>query len=203
MTRCDGCEWSRRGGGGLRTISEKHNLLRKKAEAHGIGARHSARNLMARESKQINGFGAKTCTFSVNCLMTEGGRGGRGKASMGEGSDGPGIMTKEATFSSDLCADTRAARRLKPDVYAASACTPWPPSLEKFPTRKMRRFASAAAANVASRVEKKEVRPVHTRSESSQRSLRMALGLSFCDTVWGYVRICIYVCLYLCVFVFV
>ncbi len=159
-------------GGQLHTISEKHNLLRKKAEAHGIGARHGARNLMARKSKQKSSFDVKTCTFSVNCLITEGGRGGRGKASMGEGSDGPGIMTKEATFSSDLCADTRAARRLKPDVYAASACTPWPPSFEKFPTRKMRRFASAQAANVASRVEKKEARPVHTRSESSQRSLK-------------------------------
>jgi hypothetical protein len=43
---------------------------------------------------------------------------------MGEGSDGPGTMTNEATFSKALCVDTSAARRLKPEVYAASACTP-------------------------------------------------------------------------------
>ncbi len=55
-------------------------------------------------------------TFSVNCLMTEGGRGGRGKASMGEGSEGPGIITNDDTFSSALCDATNAARRLKPAV---------------------------------------------------------------------------------------
>lgn len=49
--------------------------------------------------------------------MTDDGSGGRGKASMGEGSEGPGIMTNEATFSGALCEATRAARRLKPDVY--------------------------------------------------------------------------------------
>jgi hypothetical protein len=38
----------------------------------------------------------------------------------------------------------------------------------------MRSWASADVANVDSSVEKKDVRPVHTRSESSQRSLRMA-----------------------------
>ncbi len=59
------------------------------------------------------------------------------------------------TFSSALCDDTSAAKRLKPAVYlkqivtvfhcgsssftyAASAATPCPPSFEKLPTRKMR-----------------------------------------------------------------
>lgn len=84
------------------------------------------------------------------------------------------MMTKDAVLSSALWEATRAARRLKPEVYVASACTPWPPSFEKLPTRKMRSWASAEAAKVDSRVEKKEVRPVHTRSESSQRSLGVA-----------------------------
>ena len=120
---------------------------------------------------------ACSCTFSVNCLMTDGGSGGRGNASIGEGSDGPGIITKDATFSNALCEATSAARRLKPEVYVASACTPWPPSFEKLPTRKMRSWASEDAANVDSRVEKNEVRPVHTRSESSQRSLKIELWI--------------------------
>ena len=42
----------------------------------------------------------------------------------------------------------------------------------------MRRFAPDDTAKVDSSVEKKEVRPVHTRSESSQRSLRA--GLTCC-----------------------